>query len=48
MIAEFIGYNRRDMETLADANTAMLSRRLVMPSNNIDAGYVAEAGKIGE
>ena len=48
MIAEFIGYNRRDMETLADANTAMLSRRLVMSSNNIDAGYVAEAGKIGE
>ena len=36
------------METLADANTAMLNRRLVLSSKNIDAGYVAEAGKIGE
>ena len=48
MVAEFIGHNRRDMETLTDTSVAMLNRRLVLSINNIDAGYVAEAEMIGE
>jgi membrane-bound lytic murein transglycosylase MltF len=48
VVAEFIGHNRRDMETLTDTSIAMLNRRLVLSINNIDAGYVAEAEMIGE